>query len=74
LKEVVMKPIRKQIAPGLYLSYLEAAPDHGRPELAVIQGRQVTVVAVGPRAIELFETMDEAAARAALQEVSADWD
>jgi hypothetical protein len=73
-----VKPIRKQIAPDLVLSFLEAAPDHGEPELAIIQGRRVAVVAEGPRARELFrellETMDEAAARAALQEVSADWE
>jgi hypothetical protein len=69
-----MKSIRKQIAPGLSLSYLEAAPDHGEPELAVIQGRRVVVVAEGPRAIELFKTMDEAAALAALAAPSADWE
>jgi hypothetical protein len=69
-----MKPIRKQIAPGLSLSYFEAAPDHGEPELAVIQGCRVVVVAEGEQARLLFKTMDEAAALDALAAPSADWE
>jgi len=57
------------LAPGLKLSLLPEAPDHGRPELAVVQGRRVVVVAEGPGAFELFGTMDEAAARKAVLEV-----
>jgi len=72
-----VKPIRKQIAPGLLLSYLEASPDHGEPELSVIQGRVVTVLAVGQRARELFREMttEEAVALSGLlEEKSAEWD
>lgn len=43
----------------LELSYLEAAPDHGAPELAVIlergRRRKVVPVAVGKRATELWQ-------------------
>lgn len=59
---------------GLYLSYLPAAPDHGRPELAVVrQGRppRVVVAAVGEEAESLFGRMTLEEAERLLQ--TEDW-
>jgi len=52
-------PRRVELAGGRYLSYLEQAPDHGQPELAIFNrgpgGRKSAVIATGPAAREAWE-------------------
>jgi len=54
---------------GLEISYLPVAPDHRRPELAVIVGKRIVPVAVGTQATRLWERpLDEAGFRALVEE------
>jgi len=54
------KALRRQIGEKVFLSYLEAAPDHGGEEVALVDYRghrsRLVVLARGPRAREVFET------------------
>lgn len=57
---------------NLEISYLPQAPDHGRPELAVVLGRRIVPVALDGRAQALWENpLNEAGFRALAEQFTA---
>ncbi len=50
--------LKKRVG-SLELSFLPKAPDHGEPELAVVEGRRIFVLARGPEALSLWEGAEE---------------